>query len=84
MTCLNYENVEVKTTQFGGKVVRKITIKNGKGYKSVTHYKRGKKLASVKKPIHDEHIQLIKGGKFIPGLFLDCKCADKNKTRRKK
>lgn len=41
----NYENTETKT-QFGGKkIVRKVSIKNGKGYKSVTKYHKGKKPA---------------------------------------
>ena len=44
----NYENVEVK--QVGGvKTVRKVSIKRGKGYKSVTKYSKGKKISNVKK-----------------------------------
>jgi hypothetical protein len=68
----NYENTEVKT-QMGGKIVRKVSIKNGKGYKSVTLYRKGKKVSSIKKHIHNDHINLIQYGKFIPGLFNDCK-----------
>ena len=79
----NYENTEVNL-QNGGKVVRKVSIKKGKGYKSVTKYHKGKKVTSVKKPIHKQHIQLIKMKKFIPGLFTDCKCKGKNKTRKNK
>ena len=66
----NYENREVKTMT-GGKIVRKVSIKNGKGYKSVTKYHKGKKGSTHKKPIHKGHIELIKMGKFIPGLFSD-------------
>lgn len=80
----NYENIEVKKTQMGGKIIRKVTIKNGKGYKSITKYQRGKKVKSVKKPIHKEHIEQIKGGKFVPGLFSDCNCGEKNKTRKRR
>ena len=76
----NYNNMEVKQ-QNGGKVVRKVSIKNGKGYKSVTIYYKGKKVASVKKPIHKSHILSIQMSKFVPGLFSDCKC---NKTRRRR
>jgi hypothetical protein len=72
MNNLNYENTEIKL-QNGGKIVRKVSIKNGKGYKSVTKFRRGKKVSTVKKPIHSEHINLIKKGKFIPGLFEECK-----------
>lgn len=68
----DYENTEV-VLQKGGKVVRKVTIKKGKGYKSITKYRKGKKLFTIKKPIHKEHVKLIKRGKFIPGLFNDCK-----------
>jgi len=68
----NYENTEVKT-QMGGKIIRKVSIKNGKGYKSVTKYKKGKKISAIKKHIHNDHINLIQSGKFIPGLFSDCK-----------
>lgn len=77
----NYENVEVK--QVGGvKMVRKVSIKKGKGYKSITKYKRGKKISSIKKHIHGDHIKLIKGGKFIVGLFDDCKNFNKTKKNR--
>lgn len=76
----DYENTEV-VLQKGGKLVRKVSIKKGKGYKSITKYRKGKKLFTMKKPIHKEHIKLIKKGKFIPGLFNDCKGC-KTKKRR--
>lgn len=76
----DYENTEV-VLQKGGKVVRKVSIKKGKGYKSITKYRKGKKLFTIKKPIHKEDIKLIKKGKFIPGLFNDCKGC-KTKKRR--
>ena len=77
----NYQNTEVKMIG-GGKIVRKVSIKNGKGYKSVTKYHKGKKIYTNKKLIHNDHVGLIKIGKFIPGLFLDCSHREKNKTRR--
>jgi hypothetical protein len=55
----------------GSKVVRTVTIKNGKGYKSITRYHRGKKMGTIKKPIEEVHINMIKAKKFIPGLFSD-------------
>ena len=76
----NYENTEIKTIT-GGKIVRKVSIKNGKGYKSVTKYNKGKKTATIKKRIHKDHVHFIKSGKFIPGLFLDCICKE-SKTRK--
>lgn len=76
MSNFNYDNTEIKK-QIGGKVVRKVTIKNGKGYKSVTKYRKGKKVRTIKKPVCKSHIALIRLGKFIPGLFSDCKCGRK-------
>jgi hypothetical protein len=77
----HYQNTEVKHTTTGGKIVRKVSIKNGKGFKSVTKYHKGKKVSTHKKPIHKSHIDLIMIGKFIPGLFSDCGC-NKKKTRK--
>lgn len=82
MENFDYENKEVKNQMGGKKIVRKVSIKNGKGYKSVTKYSRGKKVGSVRKPLNKSHIEMIQKGKFIPGLFLDCKCSIKNKTRK--
>lgn len=76
----DYENTEV-VLQKGGKVVRKVSIKKGKGYKTITKYRKGKKLFTIKKPIHKQHIKLIKKGKFIPGLFNDCKDCKTKKQR---
>ena len=80
MKKFNYENTEI-VAQKGGKVVRKVSIKKGRGHKSITKYHRGKKMYTIKKPIHSSHIQLIQKGKFIPGLFKDCKNC-KTKKRR--
>jgi hypothetical protein len=80
-TKFDYYNTETK--QMGGmKIVRKVSVKNGKGYKKVTKYRKGKKVSSVKKPIHNEHLKKIKDGVFIVGLFDDCK--DCNKTRKRR
>ena len=80
MKSFNYENKEV-VLQKGGKTVRKVSIKKGKGFKTVTKYRKGKKVFTVKKPIHKHHISMIKRGKFIPGLFKDCK---KCKTKKRR
>jgi hypothetical protein len=78
----NYDNTEIKSQKGGQKIVRKVTIKNGKGYKSVTKYNKGKKTSSIKKPIHTSHVESIKIGEFIPGLFLDCISRDKKRTQK--
>lgn len=78
----NYYSNETK--QMGGtKTVRKVSIRNGKGYKSLTKYRNGKKIGTSKKNINKSHITLIQFGKFIPGLFLDCKCRKKTRKNRK-
>jgi len=79
---MDYNNTEEKIMGGGGKTVRKVSIKNGKGYKSVIKYKNGRKVSSVKKPIHKKHMDFILVGKFVPGLFSDCGSKKKNKTRK--
>ena len=78
----NYNNTDTIMTGGSKKIVRKVSIKNGKGYKSITKYHRGKKISHIKKPIHPMHITRIQYRKFIPGLFSDCN--GKNKTCRRK
>lgn len=80
----NYNNTEVKTQLGGKKIVRKVTIKRGRGYKSVTKYNKGKKTSSIRKPIHKHHIEAIQRGKFIIGLFKECCSREKPKTRKNK
>jgi len=71
--------------QHGGKkTVRNVTIRHGKGHKKVTYYKGNKKILTVKKPLKSFEIELIKIGKFIPGLFKDCGCGKKRRTRKNK
>jgi hypothetical protein len=54
------------------KTVRIVKIHGGKGHKTMTHYKKGKKSYTVKKPLTIIEIVTIQRGKFIPGLFRDC------------
>jgi len=76
----DYNNTEVKNNQSGGKIVRKVSIKIGKGYKSISKYHRKKHIGTVRKTFKTAEIQMIKLGKFIPGLFKNCKtCSKKNK-----
>ncbi len=77
----NYNNIETKQTG-GVKIIRKVTIKNGKGHKSITKYNKGKKISSVKKPIHADHLNKIKSGTFVVGLFDDCKNCKKTRKRK--
>jgi hypothetical protein len=66
------------------KTIRMVFICGGKGHKSITNYRNGKKIRTVKKPLTIIEIVTIQRGKFIPNLFSDCKgpnCA--NKTRKK-
>ena len=76
MKCFNYENKEIKIHN-GEKVVRHVKIVNGKGYKTVTKYRNGKRVGTAKKRVCNQHVGMIKIGKFVPGFFADCKCGDK-------
>jgi hypothetical protein len=76
-----YESVDI-IKKGKDKTVRKVSVKNGKGYKSVSKFKNGKHVGTAKKKIMDEHISLIKGGTFIKDLFGDCKCGTSKKTRK--
>jgi len=80
----NYHNTEVTTQSGGKKIVRKVTINHGKGYKSITKYNKGKKTSSIKKPIHKQHITSIKRGKFVPGLFDECCSRERKKVKTRK
>ena len=55
----NYQNIEVKKMTGGSKIVRKVSIKNGKGYKSVIKYRKGKKTGTIKKLIHKAQMSNI-------------------------
>jgi hypothetical protein len=78
-----YESVEV-TRRGNKKTVRKVSIKNGKGFKTVSKYAKGKHIGTSRKKIDDTHMPLIKGGSFIPGFFSDCKCGTNTKSKTKK
>ena len=65
-------NSSEKRVHKGKHITRKVVIKGGKGYKSVT-MKRGKRNHTVKHALKDNEIHQIKNGKFIKGLFKDCK-----------
>ena len=70
MKKFHYHNTE-KRVHNGKHITRKVMIKGGKGYKSVT-MKRGKRNHTVKRLLKDREICKIKNGKFIKGLFKDC------------
>ena len=66
-----YKNIEVKHHP-NRKTVRKVLIKGGKGFKSVSHYHKKKHIGTIRKTLKNIEIQMIKIGKFIPGLFDSC------------
>ena len=74
----HYSNIQKH--QYGtNKTLRKVIIKKGKGYKSISYYKNGKLVRTIKRKLPLEHVTMIKNKQFIPGLFSDC-----NKTRKRK
>lgn len=79
MSGFSYESTQTHIT--GGKTqVRNVTIKNGKGYKSVSKYCKGKCNTTVKRRLLLKEIQMIQRNQYIPALFKDCR--PKNRTSR--
>ena len=78
----NYSSIQ-KHQSGGKKTLKKVTIKRGKGHKSVSYYKKGKMIKTIKKPIHRDHIILIYQKQFIPGLFSDCQMRSKKSKTKK-
>ena len=71
--------------QHGGKkTVRHVSIKNGKGHKKVSHYRGNKLIRTIKKSLKKPEMEMIRLGKFIPGLFRDCQVSRKKGTTRYK
>jgi hypothetical protein len=71
--------------QHGGKkTVRHVSIKNGKGHKKVSHYRGNKLAGTVKKSLKKPEMEMIRLGKFIPGLFRDCQVSRKKSTTRRR
>jgi len=69
--------------QHGGKkTVRHVSIKNGKGHKKVSHYRGNKLVRTIKKSLKKTEMEMIRLGKFIPGLFRDCQVSRKKSTTR--
>jgi hypothetical protein len=70
--------------QHGGKkTVRHVTIRNGKGHKKVSHYRGNKLIRTIKKSLKKPEMEMIRLGKFIPGLFRDCQVSRKKSTTRR-
>jgi hypothetical protein len=78
MKKFNYHNIE-KRIHGKEHIIRKVFIKNGKGYKSITTttMKKGggkrqkQKRTTTKRKLHTHEIENIKNRKFIKGLFSD-------------
>jgi hypothetical protein len=80
LKAFKYSNVQ-HHMHGGKKTTHKVHIKNGKGYKSVTHLRHGKRVHHSRKALSSSEMGLIKIGKFIPGLFKEL-TGNKNKTRK--
>uniref|UniRef100_A0A6C0JJV6 Uncharacterized protein n=1 Tax=viral metagenome TaxID=1070528 RepID=A0A6C0JJV6_9ZZZZ len=84
MKNFHYKNHEHKNHGHA-KTMRSVKIVGGKGHKSVSHYKKGKKVFTMKRPLTVVEIVTIRRGQFIPKLFSDMKHPNMkkgNKTRR--
>jgi len=80
-SALNYKNIETKHFRNGNKTVRKVVIQNGRGTKTVMHYKKGKCCGKMSKRIDNHHVKMICNGVFVKGLFSNC-VANKKGTRK--
>ena len=69
----NYSNVQ-KCTNGPNKTTHKVIVQKGRGHKTVSYYKKGKHVQTIKKKLHPSQVIMIKKKQFIPGLFKDCKC----------
>ena len=75
-----YKNTEIKMCENGKKILRKVSIRNGKGYKSVSIYHKKRHGGTVRKKLKNSEIHMIKTRKFIHGLFKNCKtCSNRMK-----
>jgi len=78
-----YHFSSVQKHQSGGKkTVRRVQIKNGKGHKSISYYSSGKLVKTAKKGLDNLEMEMIKMGKFIPGLFKNCSSNKKTRKNR--
>lgn len=70
----------------GKKTIRNVTIKKDRGYKSIVYYDQNKMVAKASEKLKNGEVELIKFGKFIPGLFKNMrkKLTKKQKTRKTK
>jgi hypothetical protein len=68
----------------GGKTRRNsVTIKNGKGHKSVEIYGPDGKVKTKKRiPLTAKELSCIRRNKFIPGLFKDCIAKTRKRMHR--
>lgn len=71
MNDFSYESTQVAMSG-GKKLVRNVTIKNGKGYKSVERYCKGKCNSTMKRRLLLNEIKMIQRNQYIPGLFKNC------------
>ena len=71
MSDFSYQSTQVAMTG-GKKLVRNVTIKNGKGYKSVERYCKGKCNSTMKRRLLLKEIKMIQRNQYIPGLFKNC------------
>ena len=68
-----YSNLEISRNG-NKKTVRKVLVTDKKGYKSISKYRNGKHIKTVKRPLKTKEIKCVKEKKFLPKLFDNCKC----------
>lgn len=71
MSDFSYQSTQIAMTG-GKKLVRNVTIKNGKGHKSVERYCKGTCNSTMKRRLILKEIKMIQRNQYIPGLFKNC------------
>ena len=71
MSDFSYQSTQVAISG-GRKQVRNVTIKNGKGHKSIERYCKGKCNSTMKRRLLLKEIKMIQRNEYIPGLFNNC------------
>ncbi len=83
MTDFSYQSTQI-AMKGGKKLVRNVTIKNGKGYKSVERYCKGKCNSTMKRRLILKEIQMIQRNQYIPGLFKNCFAKHRTSRNRRR
>jgi hypothetical protein len=83
---IEVHSLETRTQMVPGKapmtIVREVSLKNGKGFKTVKIMRGEKTISSVREPLHSLESTNVAERKFTPGLFQSPERKTKKKINR--